>query len=263
MKKQNTKEQAKDKTKIEVSEYNPVPLYRSYGVTSKEYPLLTKLKVIVQKVLLTLMFAIPLSFSVVGVIAITFASGSLLIPTVVFTSLAVFLTLKFSKPLRMRLKMVRELKKLCQNDGYRCGYKLEIKDSLFSAKWSTGRSELVFHTNTKVYHVRMYAIRKKRSRLRFESDKEITVLTLPPRKLAIIYDLKAKQKRLSVDFPEIRNMNGKENVNAIVFCPRGEEWSYKHSEKTYLPTANGEKVFGYKVYTAPGFVRDVMQAEEN
>ena len=58
-------------------------------------------------------------------------------------------------------------------------------------------------------------------------------------------------------------MNGKENVNAIVFCPRGEEWSYKHSEKTYLPTANGEKVFGYKVYTAPGFVRDVMQAEEN
>ena len=92
--------------------------------------------------------------------------------------------------------MIRELKKLCKKEGYKNGYKLEINDSFFSPKWATGQTEFVFHTNTKVYCVRMFAIRKKRSNLRFESDKEITVVTPPPRKLAIIYDLKTKQKKL-------------------------------------------------------------------
>ena len=253
----------KEKVKIEVSEYNPVPLYRAYGVTTKEYPLLTKLKVFTQKALLTFMYAVPLSVSAVGLIAITFASGSILIPTVVLSSLALLVALRSTKPLRMRLKMMRELKKLCKKAGYKNGYELEIKDSLLSSKWSNGKSEFLFHTNTKVYHIRMFAIRKKRSKLRFESDKEITVLTPPPRKLASLYDLKVKQKKLSVDFSDVKSSDGKESVNAIVFCPRGGEWSYKNSEKTYLPTANGEKVFGYKVYTAPGFVYEVKYPEDD
>ena len=34
----------KKKERPVVSEYNPVPLYRSYGVTRREYPIITKIK---------------------------------------------------------------------------------------------------------------------------------------------------------------------------------------------------------------------------
>ena len=69
--------QVKNKIKIERSEYNPVPLYRSYGVTSKERPLLTKIKVIIQKATATMLFAIPIAVIAVGILSFIFAGEKL------------------------------------------------------------------------------------------------------------------------------------------------------------------------------------------
>lgn len=256
--------QVKDKIKIDRSEYNPVPLYRSYGVTTREYPLLTKIKVFVQKALATALIGIPLAIIIVGMYAWTFTTGSVVIPTIVITAVGVFAFLKLSKPFRLRMKMIRALKKLCEKEGYKHGYRLEMSDKLTSPKWSNGKAELVLHTNTRVYRVRMFAIRKYRSRLRFESDKEITQI-VPPlnNKFTVIYDLKSKQKKISIDFPDIADTAGKETVKALVFCPTCEEWSYRYSNNTYIPTGNADTVFGYKVYTSSGFISDLKRTERD
>ena len=263
MKLNSNENQVKNKLKIERSEYNPVPLYRSYGVTTKERPLWVKIKVIVQKIAATAFIGIPLSVIAVGMYAWMFASGLVIIPTVIYAAVGVFAFVMLSKPLRLRLKLIRALKKLCKKHGYKHGFKLEMSNSPFSRKWSSGECEFVFHTNSRVYHVRMFAIRKYRTRLRFESDKEITLI-VPPlnNKFTVIYDLKSKQKKLSIDFGELADAKGKETVKALVFCPTCEEWSYRYSNNTYIPTGNAETVFGYKVYTVSGILSDIKRMEE-
>lgn len=255
--------QVKNKIKIEQSEYNPVPLYRSYGVKTKERPLLTKVKIIMQKAVATLALGVPISVIAIGVIALIFASGSLLLATAIVAPAVIFTLMKITKPTRKRLKLIGDLKKLCKKYGYKYGYKLELSDSPLSSKWSKGEGELVLYTNTKVYNVRMFAIRKYRSKLKFESENEMTV-TVPPlrNKFAVIYDLKTKYKKLGFDFSNVVSVTGRETVKALIICPTCEEWSYKYSNSTYIPTGNAETVFGYKVYTASGFVSDLRRSEE-
>ena len=255
--------QVKNKIKVEQSEYNPVPLYRSYGVKTKERPLLTKIKVIMQKAVATLALGVPISVIAVGMFALIFASGSLLLSTAIIAPAVFFALMKLTKPMRKRLKLIGDLKKLCKKHGYKYGYKLELSDSPLSPKWSRGAGELVFYTNTRVYHIRMFAIRKYRSKLQFESENEMTVTVPPPRnKFTVIYDLKTEHKKLEFDFGDVADAPGSETVKALIICPTCSEWSYRHSSCTYIPTGNAETVFGYKVYTASGFVSDLRRMEE-
>ena len=255
--------QVKDRIKIERSEYNPVPLYRSYGVTTRERPLLTKIKIIAQKALATCIFGLVFFTLAVGAIAFTFASGSVILPTAVLSSVATFFLLKYSKPARKRIKMVSRLKKLCKGQGYKQGYRLEMSDGILSPKWSDGRGELIFYTNTRVYHIRMFSVRKYRSRLSFESESEITVTTPPLRNVfTTIYDLTTNYKKMTVDFSGAFDSPGRDTVRAVVICPTCSEWSYRQSLNSYVPTGNAETVFGYKVYTASGFISDMIRTEE-
>ena len=262
MRPNSNENEVKNRIKIENSEYNPVPLYRSYGVTTKERPIITKIKVFTQKALATFVLGVVLSAIIIAIIAFTFASGSLVIPTAAISSVTVFLLLKFTKPLRKRIKLIGTLKKLCNKKGYKYGYTLWMSDSVLSTKWSNGKGELILHTNTRVYHIRLFSLRKYRSKLKFESEKEMTLTSYPVKnRLAVIYDFKPKTKKLAVDFGEITPVSGKETVKALIFCPTCEEWSYKYLS-SYVPTGNAETVFGNKVYTASGFVSDLCRTEE-
>ena len=40
----------KKQSRVEVSDYHAVPLYRSYGVTKREYPLLNKIKQVLHRI---------------------------------------------------------------------------------------------------------------------------------------------------------------------------------------------------------------------
>ena len=255
-------DQVKDKIKIERSEYNPVPLYRSYGVTSKERPLLTKIKVIIQKATATFVFGVPILVAAVGILSFIIA-GTVLVRTAILLPLGIFIILRLTKTLRKRLKLIRSLKRLCKKHGYKYGYKLEMNANPLSPKWTNGRGKLIFHTNTKVYHVAIFAIRKYRSKLQFESDTEMTLIKPPLRnKFTAIYDFRTKYKKLNIDFSGVAETAGKETVKAVVICPTCEEWSYRYSATSYVPTGNAETVFGYKAYTASGFIKDLRRSEE-
>ncbi len=66
-KKSEHSEEAKKRSRPEVSDYDPVPLYRSYGVTRREYPILNKIKTAIQQftvIILLLPSCIALAFGI-------------------------------------------------------------------------------------------------------------------------------------------------------------------------------------------------------
>lgn len=253
--------QVKDKIRIQQSEYNPVPLYRSYGVTSKERPVWTKIKIFLQKALATFVLGVPMLVVLVGAY-ILIVAGGLLISTAIVSALSVFAFFKLSKSPRKRMKFISSVKKLCRSNGYKYGYKAEILTNPIWLK-SGGSPHAVLHTNSRVYHIRFLSVKKYRSKLRFESESRATLVKPPLRNsFSVIYDLKTKKKSIDIDFSQITRVPGKENIMALVICPTCEEWSYKFSESSYVPTGNAETVFGYNVYTSSGFINDVRRFEE-
>lgn len=220
-----------------------------------------------------------------GFAELLFGTSSLLFPLVIIAALiVVFAFLTFTKALRLKLKMIRALKKLCKKRGYRDGYSLEMSDGILSSNWTNGKGKLVFHTNKRVYHVRIFSIRKYKSILQFESATEMTVIdVLPGDRVGVnIYSFSGQRKvhtvssgdlfgseqglakghkKLNIDFSSVTDTAGKETVKAVIICPTCEEWRYKQSNTTYVPTGNAETVFGYKIYTSTGFISDLRRTE--
>ena len=251
-------------------------------------PTVIKIIAIAVSALLTLgLLIITFLPFVIDLLRLMFASsGMILAASATVLLLAIIIFWAFTKPLRLRVKMIFSLKKMCKKQGYKYGYTLNMSQSLLSPKWRNGIGEIIFYTNTRAYHIRLFAIRKYRSILRFESENEITVIEYPSKNTAdvAIYNFGGGQKRASVissensfisnnefntkhkkfkiDFSKVTDTAGKETVKAVIICPTCAEWYYRKSNSTYIPTGNAETVFGYKVYTASGFISDIKRSEQ-
>ena len=249
----------KQKPRPEVSDYDPVPLYRSYGVTRREYPIINKIKTAIQQftvIILLLPSCIVLAFG----IAMTVLYGKAL-AFVLFTPMLLFFTFKLTKSLRRRRSFLKKLKKLVKKESYKLTFKRGFLASFF---WSPSKEYFVLDTPKYSYHVYVFTSRKYNSEIVFESAERFMVVKRPLRKIfSLALGLKTKIKEYT--FAPDRSLPMYSRVKIIGFLanPVCDSISYRRENGALEPTGSGGNVFGSVVFTGTGFIETVKRNEES
>lgn len=245
--------------RAEVSEYNPVPLYRSYGSTKKEYKWKEELLALFEKAI-AIVFLGLIFFSLGISIYAWIKFGDFLFKTVIAAIILLFLLLFYTKTLRKRLSLNKKLKKLCYKNNFELRFE---RSTLKSLRWSENKSDITVVTPHHIFYVHLLAVPKYRCHVCFDSASEIRIVKPPlNNKFTIIFDLKPKTKKLSLDFSDTRQFEGKKTHKVILVNPVCGEMYYKISQVSTSQTGNGGEHFGYQIFTASGFVNYLKRIDE-
>ena len=249
----------KDKQRAEVSKYNPVPLYRSYGSTKKEYDLWERFLVFVQKAFVIILMGLIFVLIATGIIS-WMLFGGILVQTIVITVTALILILKFTKVMRKRLSLNKKLKKACKENHYELSFDRPFFESL---KWSEDNHDMTVVTKNAVFYVHLLAVPKYRCHVCFDSATEIRIVKPPLKnKFTDIFEFKTKTRSLSLDFSGVREFGSKKSIKVILVNPVCNEMYYKSSAVSTVQTGNGGEHFGYKIFTASGFINYLSRFEK-
>ena len=248
------------KNKLEVSEFNPVPLYRSYGVTRKERRWAEILKLWLIRITAGLLIGVPILAITVGLVAaLHFAST--LAKTMLVLIISFLIISSVTKKARDRIKFNKKLKKLCHKENFH----LDLKKSFFdSLSWSSDRIDFTVETESRLYVIRTLPINSKRQRVLLDSKSEIFLIT-PPHKFQfpVVFDVKPRKKRLSIDPCESLDYPcDKEQVQMILILPECSGISYRQSPSVTIPTGNGGEHFGFTVFNTRGFLNYLPRHEK-
>lgn len=249
----------KYKQRAEVSKYNPVPLYRSYGSTKKEYDLWERFLVFVQKAFVIILMGLIFVLIATGIIS-WMLFGGILVQTIVITITALILILKFTKVMRKRLSLNKKLKKACKENHYELSFDRPFFESL---KWSEDNHDMTVVTKNAVFYVHLLAVPKYRCHVCFDSATEIRIVKPPLKnKFTDIFEFKTKTRSLSLDFSGVREFGSKKSIKVILVNPVCNEMYYKSSAVSTVQTGNGGEHFGYKIFTASGFINYLSRFEK-
>ena len=252
------------KIRPEVSERNPVPLYRSYGVTRKEYTVIETLKTWLERIAAAFFLFIPATALALGLVALLLYSNALT-KVILWTAIICFVFSAVTKKARIRLKLNKNIRKLCRNNRFDLDFERKFFESL---KWSDDGCDLTVETKSRIYYVHTLYVTRRRQTLLLESADTIKLITPPPRGrlwvvLGSIFHFKTKTKLLKLDRSGDRSIGGKEAVPVILVLPNCNNISYRLSSASTVPTGNGGEHFGYTVFTAKGFMNFLPRYEEN
>ncbi len=241
----------KKRRKVEVSEYNPVPLYRSYGKTRREYKFIEEIKLFFVRAAGAFVLGVPLMLLAVGVAALMIW-GDLLVKVVVLLAVVTFLGVFATRKLRNRASFLKKLKKLCRDRGY--GLKID-RGVIRSLIWDGENYDFTLETGKEVYYVNIIGAENSRQKLCLDSEGEFKLM-LPPLKnqFTIIFGFKTKVKKYKMDFSSVPSFEGKKAVKVILMTPSFGDVEYRKSEISTAPTGNGGEHFGITLYTAKGFL---------
>lgn len=248
------------KQKAEISKFNPVPRYRAYGVTRKEYAWVEHIKLWLVRIAAIIILGIPSTALAVGSIAVL-SYSSLVIKTILWTAIASFAIAALTKKVRIRLKFNKKLKKFCDDTGCELCFERKLSESL---KWSPNECDITVITQNRIYYLHTLYISKARQRIVFESAQNIKLITSPPKsRFVALFDIKPKVKNLSLDLSCDKSIGNKEAVSVILVLPGCLNMSYRQSSVSTVPTGNGGEHFGYTIFTAKGFMNFLPRYEEN
>ena len=250
------KEEASDS---KISRFNPVEIYRTYGKTKREYSFIEYLKLFLARGVVVIMMFAMLSILATGFVAFL-VFGNILVSAVVMFAMIVILFVKFSKPIRRRLKFQKKLKKLCREKRYKLTFEQSFIDSLF---WSPEKLDFTLNTGTHLYLVHYLTLPKYNASLTF-MDSENFVYTKHRLRnpFTLIFDLKDKSKNYSVKFPEKYVLDRKKTVKAIIVNPVCRDIFRKNENGSIEATGSGGDIFGASVFTGTGFLENVRRNEE-
>lgn len=234
-----------------------VPLHRSYGVTRRVSLRWEKFCNVLIRIAAIVVVSIPCLAACVCIwnfflyfpelwIKVLLASGVVLIGTWVGT-----------KTLRKRRSFLRKLSRLCRTYGFR----MEKKRSFFSGfRWSPEVCDFVLHTPNARYEMRYFTVRKYNASLCFESKEEIRLVshTLENR-FTVIFDREDKIRRYRLQPPTDPSGESLRVVHGILVNPVSRRMLYKEKDGTRSATGNGAIVFGYTVYNASGFLKELKR----
>ena len=245
--------------RAEVSEYNPVPLYRAYGSTKKEYKLWEEFLAFIQKAFTVIIIGL-LAFAFGVAIFAWMRYGGILVQTAVTVAVFLILFFTFTKTLRKRISLNRKLKKVCAENRFDLKFERSTIESL---KWSENKSDITIVTPNNIFYIRLLAVPKYRCHICFDSAAELRIVKPPlNNKFTVIFDFKTKTKTLSLDFSDAREFEGKKTRKIIIVNPVCGEMYYKVSQISTAQTGNGGEHFGYQVFTASGFINYLKRIDE-
>ena len=244
--------------RAEVSTYNPVPLYRSYGSTKKEYKWREEFLAFFEKAI-AIVFLGLLFFTLGIAVYAWLCFGGILVHTALTVTVALILFFIYTKTLRKRLTLNKKLKKVCKENHFDLSFERPILKSL---KWSEKETDITIVTPHNIFYVHLLAVPKYRSHICFDSESEIRIVKPPlNNKFTVIFDFKAKTKKLSLDFSDARQFEGKKTHKVILVNPVCGEMYYKISQVSTSQTGNGGEHFGYQIFTASGFINYLSRVD--
>ena len=248
----NDKTVKKPRKKVEMSTYRPVPLYRSYGKTRREFKLIEELTLFAEKAGLAFMLGVILIGSALS-IGVIFAFGPLLVKIVMALAIVIFFGGLVTRTLRARMSFFGKLKKLCRQQ--RLDLKIE-RSFTKSLVWDGDDFDFTVETPKAVYYVNMIASKSRHQKLCIDSSDEFRLVTVPPKKklIGMIFDLKTKVKKYRMDYSRAACYESKQTVRALLMIPSFDYVEYKTSEISAAPTGSGGEHFGITLYTAKGFL---------
>lgn len=253
------KQKKKEADKSKASKFNPIESYRSYGKTKKEYAFMEHLKLFLARGVVVIMMISMLSILAAGSLTFLIYGNVLVSAVVMFVMILVFFV-KFSKPIRRRLKFQKKLKKLCREKRYKLTFEQSFIDSLF---WSSERLDFTLNTGTHLYLVHYLTLPKYNASLTFMDGENFVYTKHRLRNpFTLIFDLKDKHKNYSVKFPEKYELDRKKTVRALVVNPVCRDIFRKNESGVIEATGSGGDIFGLSVFTGSGFIESIRRNEE-
>ena len=255
-KKQELLEEEKD-DEVEIV-YGEVPLYRSYGVTAKYRPRLAKFNNFLAKTMVLYLICFELLIIAIAGFSFWFYSGELIGTVVTLILFTIFYRTNTRSP-RLRRKFTKKLKKLCRENGFSLEFKRGFWKSL---SWADkGEVDFILRAGIDTYYVRYATATKQLSTMLFASKSEL-VYTKHPRnnKFTLIFEFKDKVKTMHISFPEGLDEKDKHTIKAILINPVPMNIERKGAFGVGTePTGTGEKLFGYTIFNAVGFIETVKR----
>lgn len=248
----------KKRQRPEVSDYDPVPLYRSYGETRREYPIINKIKGMLHRITAALVLVPMCVLLTLGFVA-TILYGEVF-AVVVYTPICAFIIFRLVKPQRKRRAFMRKLKKLAKKEGYR----LIVKRGFWSSfVWSPTGESFILDTPKYAYHIHFFTARKYKSEIMFEEKNRFLFIKRPIKNVfSLIFDFKAKIKEYSFSPDFSFPWEDRKKIVGILVNPVCEAMSYREHDGTVAPTGSGGEVFGFYIFTGSGFIESVKRNEE-
>ena len=247
----------KSKERPSVSEYNPVPLYRSYGVTKQE-SIFTVLNEYIAIILGWLLYIPMFAIIIIGtifMIKLFGAVGTLF----VIVSVVMIIYFVLARKIRKRAKFILRLQKKCR----RLGYTMELKRGFLKGlKFNKEGIDLVVHTPTKKWFVRFMTTKKRNSHVTFLNKDTIEIKKIKGRvKLRSgmfgYHSLAVGNPKIShiqYSFDETFNGEDVEVQKALVVNPVPLEMFKRDKGGSRIPIDTGERLFDYIMFSGSGFL---------
>lgn len=247
------------KDSSQVSKFNPVPLYRSYGRTKREYLIWEIIKQILMKTIVVLFLLFILSFPVI-IITTFIVFGNILSSAILIFIFILFLLLLITRTIRKRIKFYVRLKKLCRENKYKLEFK---RNFLASFRYSPDKIDFILNTGTHNYIVHYFTANKYNSSLNFLEKGKIVLKKYPlNNKFSFIFDRKVKENIYDISFPGKYKLDKKVNLNVLVVNPVCKEFFEADINRGgIVPSGNGACIFDMTVFTGSGFIEAVKRNE--
>ncbi len=255
----------KKKARPEVSEINPVPLYRSYGVTKKE-TIFTRINEVIATVLEWLLYITYIIMIVIGTLFMIKLGGALAI-VCVFIPTVLFVFFVLARKKRKRAKFLSKMKRQCR----RFGYTLEKKRSFLKGlKFNKKGIDFIVHTPTKKWIVRFMTPRKKKCHITFLNKETIEIKTIKRQiklRLGIFGsgDLdtgRNKVRFVSYSFDDSISFDNIEAQKVLLINPVPLEMFKTEGSGSRIPIGTGERLYDYIMYSGTGFI-NTLEREYN
>lgn len=262
MKDKRTKS-AEDKMSVEKRrrvETEDVPLYRSYGVTRTVNPVLRAIGNFFANALTILLLTAELAIILIFTFLLAFYTD-ILVATTLFTVLFSIFFYNATKLLRRRARFIRKLKRFCKKNSYEIDFHRSFLKGFY---WARGEAvDFTLKAGKRTYYVKLATTKRYLSSFTFISKNEMKYTRIARRNIfTTIFDFKDKTYSVPIAFPKYIDDSDKNVVKAILINPAVSSTQKKGNDGVIIPTGSGEKLFGYTIYTATGFMESVKRIEE-
>ncbi|MBO7310840.1 MAG: hypothetical protein J6U86_05545 [Clostridia bacterium] len=245
-----------DNQRPEVSEIDPVPLYRSYGVRKKE-GFFTHLNLWLARIIAIMIFSI---IGVAGIVAFYATIRMLGAIGIVITFILIFCFIYFKvlRTARKRYKFIKKLKKFCKKNNLT----LKIHRGFFKGlrRNKTG-FDFTVTTPSVIWCARFFTCRKRNSHVTFEDNSSITITEniIKNRIFENFGLVKTKNSRVPYSFNDPLPQSDIKAERALIFNPVPRMVFKKNYDGVTEATGSGEQLHGYTIFTGSGFLNTLKR----
>lgn len=157
---------------------------------------------------------------------------------------------------RKRLSFMRRLKMACRKNGLSIKKERGFLKGLFNNK---SGFDLVISSRSTSYYVRFFAAYRRRSQLTFcdENTLKITTNIHKSRFKEVLGLNKPHAKTLAYSYTDTPPMLVKNVVKVLLVNPVPHDILKKNTDGSLTPIGTGEKLYGYTLYSATGFLNEL------